>query len=457
MNTIGSRSSLVTSEFWESQEMREALLKREISTVYKLLRKNGISQRQIAAATGQSQSEVSEILKGRQVMAYDVLVRIADGLGVPRGFMGLAYDEGTAIKVVGTSGDPQSEEDESVKRRKFLAHAAAVTVGAAVFGEDEGWAPASDQTPIPGRIGVTDVRQIEAATSALRSLDSRHGGGFCRDAVIAQLRWAQQLLSAQRRDGIENRLFVAIGDLHNLAGWTSFDTGLIDSARGHFSRALEFARRGGDDSLVANVLYRTGRLYLHHEEPNEALKLFQLGQMAAQNTGSQLTTAVLCANEAWAYAKLGMERPAKNLVNMAKDMFERSERTDPPGWVRFFDETDLYAMIGAIHTELATKDDADPKHSRIAINSLTRAINDYGGVPTRNVAFQCTMLALNHLIEGDIDQGASMGALALDASEHVRSKRVFDRMRPLEDLAQKRSANPMSRELAERIRSHRVA
>lgn len=47
------------------------------------------SQRQIAQLTGQSQSEVSEILKGRRVMAYVVLVRIAEGLGVPRAWMGL--------------------------------------------------------------------------------------------------------------------------------------------------------------------------------------------------------------------------------------------------------------------------------------------------------------------------------------------------------------------------------
>src|SRR5918992_5726292 len=91
MNSIGSQSSSVTSEVWEDKEMRNALAAREVSTIYKLLRRRGVSQRQIAAMTGQSQSEVSEILKGRQVMAYDVLVRIADGLGVPRGYMGLAY------------------------------------------------------------------------------------------------------------------------------------------------------------------------------------------------------------------------------------------------------------------------------------------------------------------------------------------------------------------------------
>ncbi|EFL12161.1 hypothetical protein SSMG_07832 [Streptomyces sp. AA4] len=166
-----SRSgSPVPADAWEQPDMREALAAREVSAVYRLLRKHGVSQRQIAAMTGQSQSEVSEILKGRQVMAYDVLTRIADGLGVPRGYMGLAYDETTAIRVVGASDGRQAEEDESVKRRRFLAHAAQVTMGAAVFGPESGtWSEAPARTPAPGRIGTTDVRQVEAATRALRA------------------------------------------------------------------------------------------------------------------------------------------------------------------------------------------------------------------------------------------------------------------------------------------------
>ncbi|HEV2780334.1 MAG TPA: helix-turn-helix transcriptional regulator, partial [Actinophytocola sp.] len=82
MNSTGSQGSPIPPEEWEKPEMRSALAAREVSTVYRLLRRTGVSQRQIAALTGQSQSEVSEILKGRQVMAYDVLARIADGLGV---------------------------------------------------------------------------------------------------------------------------------------------------------------------------------------------------------------------------------------------------------------------------------------------------------------------------------------------------------------------------------------
>jgi transcriptional regulator with XRE-family HTH domain len=44
----------------------------------------GYSQRAIGRLTGQSQSEVSEILNGREVVSVLLLERIADGLGCPR-------------------------------------------------------------------------------------------------------------------------------------------------------------------------------------------------------------------------------------------------------------------------------------------------------------------------------------------------------------------------------------
>ena len=70
--------------------MRYALATRDIGRVYQVVHQHGFSQQRIAALTGQSQPEVSAIMKGRRVMAYDVLARIFDGLGVPRGYVGMA-------------------------------------------------------------------------------------------------------------------------------------------------------------------------------------------------------------------------------------------------------------------------------------------------------------------------------------------------------------------------------
>ena len=450
MNSIGSQGHPVTPEAWESKEMRDALAAREVSAVYRLLRRHGVSQRQIAAATGQSQSEVSEILKGRQVMAYDVLVRISDGLGVPRGYMGLAYDDVTAVRVAGTREASRTEETEDVKRRKFLAHAAAVTVGANVLGADaESWVSNPVQTPAPGRIGMTDVRQVEAATRALRSLDYQYGGGACRDAVVAQLSWGQQMLNASSADHVKSRLHVALADLHNLAGWTSFDIGLTDSARNHFGRALELAKAGQSDPLVANILYRMGRVYLHNDAPDDALKIFQLGQIAAQDCGSELAVSVICANQAWAYAMMGHKEQTMKLLGRSRDEFARANIAEAEDWVKFFNETDLHAMVGTVHTVLALT--TDPTHTKFAIPALEKSIESYGEGMTRSKAFNLSALATNHLVEGDIEHGAKIGRQAVDLAEGLRSTRARDRMKPLMAEAGKRKNNADARDLHETI------
>jgi transcriptional regulator with XRE-family HTH domain len=70
--------------------MRPLLTTRDVTRVYRQLQKIGFTQQRIAAITGQSQPEVSAILHGRRVMAYDVLYRIFSSLGVPLCLVGLA-------------------------------------------------------------------------------------------------------------------------------------------------------------------------------------------------------------------------------------------------------------------------------------------------------------------------------------------------------------------------------
>jgi transcriptional regulator with XRE-family HTH domain len=462
VNVIGSHDHPVAAQTWQQREMRAALAARDISTVYRLLRRVGVSQRQIAAMTGQSQSEVSEILKGRQVMAYDVLARIADGLSIPRGFMGLAYDEATATSVVGPPGDEHAEEDESVKRRKFLAHSAAVMFGAAVLGQEEGqWLPSPVQTPAPAHVGLSDVRQIEASTKALRGLDYQYGGGACRDAVVAQLSWAQRMLDAQVADSVRPRLFTAIADLHNLAGWTSFDIDLVDSARFHFSRALELAKNVENNSLMANVLYRMGRVYLEKDAPDDALKMFQLGQIAAQESGAEIAVALLCANEAWAYAKMGLVDQTVKMLGRSHDEFARADLARTPTWAKFFNENDVYAMTGIVHFSLSRAPEKDAqldraRHLRLAIPHLQRAVDGYSSDMARSQLFNITALAAAHIMDGDLNHGIRLGRQSLELSNEVKSSRTLNRMKPLMTEAAKHRHNSDSKDLAERIAKLRV-
>lgn len=82
----------IAAPFWSDPRLAGALASRDIARIFGYLQGRGFSQRRIAALTGQSQSEISEILGGRTVTSYPVLERIAIGLGIPRGLLGLAYD-----------------------------------------------------------------------------------------------------------------------------------------------------------------------------------------------------------------------------------------------------------------------------------------------------------------------------------------------------------------------------
>jgi hypothetical protein len=178
-----------------------------------------------------------------------------------------------------------------------------------------------------GRIGVTDVERIEDANRALRALDYQYGGGACRDAVAGYLPRAMRMLGADATGLVMDRLCVAVADLHNVAGWVSFDIGQARVAHIYFGRALELAQQGHNDALVANIRYRMGRVHLHHNAPDKALTQFQLGQVAAQACGSGLAVAILCANQAWAYAKMSLDDPALALLGRSSDEF--AEPTSP--------------------------------------------------------------------------------------------------------------------------------
>jgi transcriptional regulator with XRE-family HTH domain len=151
---------------WERPDMRSALAVRDVAAVFRLLQKHGLSQRQIAALTGQSQSEISEILGGRKVVSYDLLVRIAEGLGVGRGLLGLAFDPSVAVR-------PGDVEDQAVELEPAAAVVQAREVVATWTGVESRALREAMRLSVrefASRLGVSDrmVSKWEAGRSAVR-------------------------------------------------------------------------------------------------------------------------------------------------------------------------------------------------------------------------------------------------------------------------------------------------
>jgi transcriptional regulator with XRE-family HTH domain len=271
----------------ENMDLRRAFAARDVSRLYQLLVDTlGYSQRHIARLTGQAQSEVSEILKGRQVLSYDLLVRIADGFGVPRGWLGLAYDESTIATQAASSDKVESiEEDESVKRRNYLAATAAVFFGgAAVFGSPKAISePASGFTPLPNVVTMREVKALRALTREMRAL-GRAGNNGMPDILGPIVADAERLLDVPPdNDCTARQLRISLAELHTLAGWCAHDMHFKDAARWHYGRATKLANQAQDTNELVSATWHASILF-RDDHPDTALKLLQMAQYHAADS-----------------------------------------------------------------------------------------------------------------------------------------------------------------------------
>ncbi len=310
--------------------MRAALTARDIGAVYRLLGRQGVSQRQIALLTGQSQSEVSEIRKGRRVRDVGVLERIADGLGVPRAWMGLSYG--------GQAPDTPSAEvkvDENMQRRVLVATTVAAAMGQAFLGLPE-LAPPTGQA-LPSRLGMSHVHSVRAVTERLRGVARYYGGQADLFSAAATLytRW----MHVPATDAVKAQLAAALAELHTEAGWCCYDSGL--DGTGLFTRALRLAGETRDTYGIANAAWHAGVVLTRTGHPNDALKLLQLGRcqlrsappatLRAEDTKLPTLIARVGRTSAGAYARMGGVDEATRCLAEARDgceprdTFERAD------------------------------------------------------------------------------------------------------------------------------------
>jgi hypothetical protein len=83
------RSSRPETSFWLQAQILPLVSSHNFSILYRFLQVSGYSEARIGWLTGQSQPEVSAIIHGRQVMAYQVIDRVVTGLGIPRCLAGM--------------------------------------------------------------------------------------------------------------------------------------------------------------------------------------------------------------------------------------------------------------------------------------------------------------------------------------------------------------------------------
>ncbi|WP_051030238.1 hypothetical protein [Nocardia takedensis] len=307
----------------------------------------------------------------------------------------------------------------------------------------------------PGQDGSKNIDLVQAAIGHLRSLDQHHGGFRVADPATELLRSIADLRKLCRDESADHGILVASADLARLVGWACHDAGDQYRARRFATLALVFARRAGAHSLVASILYVLGRISLSDRDPRTALRLFQLGQLPAQDASDSGESARLYANEAWAHAMMGDQNRMNIALSRAEDEMTRVGDIVAP-WTRvFFTPGEFTGIQAVIYNEFAitAPRPASDQYSLAAIDNARTSLQASSPArPARSILFDNITVATACFRVGEIDAALPYARAAIARAEQVSSARVADRLQQMVRCATSVSPRADIHDLADTVR-----
>ncbi|MBB5122862.1 transcriptional regulator [Streptomyces eurocidicus] len=328
--------------------------------------------------------------------------------------------------------------------------------GSQLIGAIQPWLHLPDEPlpdPIrPGRIGMSDVRNIEAATDAFRGLDSTHGGGLSRRAVVGQLHDVTLLATNGRTsDDVGRALFTAVADLASVAGWMTHDVGRHAEAQHYFLLGLQAAKQAGPAGagIAGHLLNCLSRQANHLGRAEDALELVQAAQYGTRKLPPGRLRALLCTLEARCHAVLGHLPESARAIGTAADALATDQGDPVPSWAAWFDSAEYQVTAGVCESIAATH---DTRHATRAIELIEAGTEQRPADRIRSRAFDHIALARAQVQAGQLEAADHTTATALELLGRVNSTRVTDRLRELDTELAATGARAAT-ETRERIRA----
>ncbi|WP_216895650.1 hypothetical protein [Nocardia alni] len=294
--------------------------------------------------------------------------------------------------------------------------------------------------PTPEDVGPPDVEHVRLVTASLRSVDQRHGGLAVVDAAEGLLRSTEHLLHGCQDDATATAMSMALASLARLTGWAYHDAGEQHRARCYLALAFLYAQQAGADSLAASIFYVLGRISLFERQPKSALRLFQLGQISAQDAANRAESARLYSNSAWAHAMMGNERQMRDSLARAEHEMSLVDEQDIDPWTQvFFTSGEYTGLTAVIYNEFAAATDSVALADRYAIIAVDTARASLRASqpdrPRRSLLFDLTTIATGCFRLRDRENAIDSGATALGMTGAVLSARALDRLRSMATAA----------------------
>ncbi|NUK26006.1 twin-arginine translocation signal domain-containing protein [Streptomyces lunaelactis] len=298
-----------------------------------------------------------------------------------------------------------------MQRRRFIAASAAATVVLAL---------GIDQTPVRGRLSMSDIDRVQERIGRLDAHFFEIGGGPLADTATAYVGRLRDALDGCTYGGrVEKALHGAISSLYASAGWAAHDGGEPARAALLHTASLQSALLAANPSATARAwsnLALQARMEGRHREAVQITKGALESRRARQDPR---IGALLHARLAIGQARTADRAGAARSLLAAEKAYDRVDAAGPaPTWLGFLSPAELSGLAAITYEALGQYDRAEA--------ATTQALRLLPPSMRRSHAYYSVQLAELQLTQRDRAQAAAT-VQALDASS-LDSPRIAGRL-----------------------------
>ncbi|MCT6780567.1 helix-turn-helix domain-containing protein [Streptomyces sp. CS7] len=447
----------VPDRAWRADEVQRALAAWDFGELLRLLRRrSGLSQMDVRALTGLTQSYISDLENGRkQLGGRDAIIDLLNGMGLPadlRPLLLAPFMEHARPPAANTldpampwTRDRMVAELEvavggSMKRRSVLALGGAVMsqyiLQSAIAPAEALAAEVQNGAPVTPKL----LQSMQAITDEFRQLDASSGSGALADTAKRHLKvlvgW---LRSGSYDEETGRRLAGVTADAAMQAGWYTFDSGKRDAALALFAGALRASHSSGDSRLRAGALSFLAIYNYSVGDPREAVTAARTGRQSISDQDAPALHAMLLTRAARGHARLREERHALAALNEAEELCARGIGEDDPHWLYWINRGEIFGQRGSCYLELGRPIEA--------AQAFDAARDVFSREEVRTRAQFLSRAATAQMRAGDADAGCAIGQEVLDLVEGIKSARLDENLRNMLTEAQQlnsaRSIKPL--------------
>ncbi|WP_030898809.1 helix-turn-helix domain-containing protein [Streptomyces sp. NRRL F-5126] len=429
----------VPDRAWRDPLVQRALAEWDFGTLLRLLRRrSGLSQMQMRALTGFTQSHISGLENGRkQLGGRDAIIDLLTGLGVPADLRPLLLTPlaGRPQTVVTEALDPampwtadrmvtslEVAVGGPVKRRSVLAALSGSVLTqyilqSAVAPTEALAAETGDGT----RVTVPLLESLQSTTNALREMDAASGSGSLAGTAKQQLRVLLGLMkTGTYNDRTGRRLAAVTADTAMQAGWYALDGGNHDAAQRLLLGALRAAHASGDSRLRAGALSFLAIHGYSVGDPRDAVTAARTARQAISDKDAPALHAMLLTRQARGHARLREERHALAALQEAEALCARGAGEDDPHWLYWINPGEILGQRGSAYLEMGKLAEAASTFAQ------ARGVLSQEEVRTR--AQFLSRAATAQMRAGDADAGCAIGEEVLMLVNGVHSARLNEHL-----------------------------